>query len=109
MKMNLKTVTTKTDSKISTDNIVKNEINGVGANENVKRQLFRPVIAKDFTADAGNKNIPFQPQTPISFGSSVQIMLEVLSNLSTATQKSLNSLPPELQKQLMDIFGWRGK
>lgn len=104
MKMNLKTVTTKTDSKISTDNIVKNEINGVGANENVKRQLFRPVIAKDFTADAGNKNIPFQPQTPISFGSSVQIMLEVLSNLSTATQKSLNSLPPELQKQLMDIL-----
>lgn len=102
--MNLKTVTTKTDSKISTDNIVKNEINGVGANENVKRQLFRPVIAKDFTADAGNKNIPFQPQTPISFGSSVQIMLEVLSNLSTATQKSLNSLPPELQKQLMDIL-----
>ena len=104
MKMNLKTVTTKTDSKISTDNIVKNEINGVGANENVKRQLFRPVIAKGFTADAGNKNIPFQPQTPISFGSSVQIMLEVLSNLSTATQKSLNSLPPELQKQLMDIL-----
>jgi len=104
MKMNLKTVTTKTDSKISTDNIVKNEINGVGANENVKRQLFRPVIAKDFTADAGNKNIPFQPQTPISFGSSVQIMLEVLSNLSTATQKSLSSLPPELQKQLMDIL-----
>lgn len=102
--MNLKTVTTKTDSKISTDNIVKNEINGVGANENVKRQLFRPVIAKDFTADAGNKNIPFQPQTPISFGSSVQIMLEVLSNLSTATQKSLSSLPPELQKQLMDIL-----
>ena len=102
--MNLKTVTTKTDSKISTDNIVKNEINGVGANENVKRQLFRPVIAKGFTADAGNKNIPFQPQTPISFGSSVQIMLEVLSNLSTATQKSLNSLPPELQKQLMDIL-----
>ena len=102
--MNLKTVTTKTDSKISTDNIVKNEINGVGANENVKRQLFRPVIAKDFTADAGNKNIPFQPQTPISFGSSVQIMLEVLSNLSTATQKSLNSLPPKLQKQLMDIL-----
>ena len=102
--MNLKTVTTKTDSKISTDNIVKNEINGVGANENVKRQLFRPVIAKDFTADAGNKNIPFQSQTPISFGSSVQIMLEVLSNLSTATQKSLNSLPPELQKQLMDIL-----
>ena len=59
MNLNLKTVTTKTDNPISTDNIIKNEINGVGANENVKRQLFRPVVAKDFPADAGNKNIPF--------------------------------------------------
>lgn len=104
MNLNLKTVTTKTDNPISTDNIIKNEINGVGANENVKRQLFRPVVAKDFPADAGNKNIPFQPQTPISFGSSIQVMLEVLKNITTTTQNSLSSLPPELQKQLMNIL-----
>lgn len=65
--MNLKTVTTKTDSKISTDNIVKNEINGVGANENVKRQLFRPVIAKDFTVDAGNKKYSVSASNPNQF------------------------------------------